>query len=106
MVFISQDLCPENFTHFKNKIVIKKLDVRKYEKTLKEEFTNWIKNGNEEQVFSRILGKALYFFFLSCVIQPVIPYLCFAVFIVCFRLLSLTCSAAIPTRIKKRKEFL
>lgn len=104
MVFISQDLCPENFTHFKKKIVIKKLDVREYEKTLKEEFTNWIKNGNKEQVFSRILGKALYFFFLSCVIQPVIPYLCFAVFIVCFRLLSLTCSAAIPTRIKKRKE--
>ncbi|XP_041530136.1 probable ATP-dependent RNA helicase DDX60 [Microtus oregoni] len=45
----AQDLCPENFTHFKNKIVIKKLDVREYEKNLKEEFTNWIKNGNEEQ---------------------------------------------------------
>lgn len=61
MVFISQDLCPENFTHFKNKIVIKKLDVRKYEKNLKEELTNWIKNGNDEQVFLHILGKALCF---------------------------------------------
>ncbi|CAH6787321.1 Ddx60 [Phodopus roborovskii] len=45
----AQNLCPENFTHFKNKIVIKKSDARKYEKCLKEEFTNWIKNGNEEQ---------------------------------------------------------
>ncbi|XP_036022571.1 probable ATP-dependent RNA helicase DDX60 [Onychomys torridus] len=45
----AQNLCPENFTHFKNKIVIKKLDARKYEESLKEEFTNWIKNGNEEQ---------------------------------------------------------
>ncbi|CAO2612228.1 Probable ATP-dependent RNA helicase DDX60, partial [Lemmus lemmus] len=45
----AQNLCPENFTHLKNKIVIKKLDARKYEESLKEEFTNWIKNGNEEQ---------------------------------------------------------
>ncbi|XP_038173538.1 probable ATP-dependent RNA helicase DDX60, partial [Arvicola amphibius] len=45
----AQNLCPENFTHLKNKIVIKKLDARKYEDSLKEEFTNWIKNGNEEQ---------------------------------------------------------
>ncbi|XP_076409397.1 putative ATP-dependent RNA helicase DDX60 [Peromyscus maniculatus bairdii] len=45
----AQNLCPENFAHFKNKIVIKKLDARKYEESLKEEFTNWIKNGNEEQ---------------------------------------------------------
>ncbi|XP_050017753.1 probable ATP-dependent RNA helicase DDX60 isoform X3 [Alexandromys fortis] len=45
----AQNLCPENFTHLKNKIVIKKLDARKYEESLKEEFTNWIKNGNVEQ---------------------------------------------------------
>ncbi|KAK7817668.1 hypothetical protein U0070_018632 [Myodes glareolus] len=45
----AKNLCPENFTHLKNKIVIKKLDARKYEESLKEEFTNWIKNGNEEQ---------------------------------------------------------
>ncbi|XP_059100446.1 probable ATP-dependent RNA helicase DDX60 [Peromyscus eremicus] len=45
----AQNLCPENFAHFKNKIVIKKLDARKYEESLKEEFTNWIKNGNKEQ---------------------------------------------------------
>ncbi|XP_076770308.1 putative ATP-dependent RNA helicase DDX60 isoform X2 [Arvicanthis niloticus] len=45
----AQNLCPENFTPFKNKIVIKKLDARKYEESLKEEFTNWVKNGNEEE---------------------------------------------------------
>ncbi|EGW01370.1 putative ATP-dependent RNA helicase DDX60 [Cricetulus griseus] len=45
----AQNLCPENFTHLKNKIVIKKSDAREYEKSLKEEFTNWVKNGNEEQ---------------------------------------------------------
>lgn len=45
----AQNLCPENFTQFKNKIVIKKLDARKYEESLKEEFTNWVKNGNEEE---------------------------------------------------------
>lgn len=45
----AQNLCPENFTHFKNKIVIKKSDAREYEASLKEEFTSWIKNGNEEQ---------------------------------------------------------
>ncbi|KAL1773034.1 putative ATP-dependent RNA helicase DDX60, partial [Sigmodon hispidus] len=45
----AQNLWPENFTHFKDKIVIKKSDARKYEESLKEEFTNWIKNGNEEQ---------------------------------------------------------
>ncbi|XP_006896732.1 PREDICTED: probable ATP-dependent RNA helicase DDX60-like [Elephantulus edwardii] len=42
----AQELCPEKFTHFKNKIVIKKLDARKYEENLKAELANWIKNGN------------------------------------------------------------
>ncbi|XP_012580452.1 PREDICTED: probable ATP-dependent RNA helicase DDX60 [Condylura cristata] len=42
----AQELCPENYIHFKNKIVIKKLDARKYEESLKAELTNWIKNGN------------------------------------------------------------
>ncbi|XP_039732062.1 putative ATP-dependent RNA helicase DDX60 [Pteropus medius] len=45
----AQELCPENFLHFKNKIVIKKLDARKYEESLKAELTNWIKNGNAEE---------------------------------------------------------
>ncbi|KAM9191809.1 putative ATP-dependent RNA helicase DDX60 [Dugong dugon] len=45
----AQELCPEEFIHFKNKIVIKKLDVRKYEESLKAELTNWIKNGKIEQ---------------------------------------------------------
>ncbi|KAK2115067.1 hypothetical protein P7K49_005693 [Saguinus oedipus] len=33
-----------------NKVVIKKLDVRKYEENLKAELTNWIKNGKAKQV--------------------------------------------------------
>ncbi|XP_045687217.1 probable ATP-dependent RNA helicase DDX60 isoform X1 [Phyllostomus hastatus] len=45
----AQELCPENFIHFKNKVVIKKMDVRKYEESLKAELTNWIKNGNVEE---------------------------------------------------------
>ncbi|XP_036137795.1 probable ATP-dependent RNA helicase DDX60 isoform X2 [Molossus molossus] len=45
----AQELCPENFIHFKNKIVIKKMDARKYEESLKTELTNWIKNGNVEE---------------------------------------------------------
>ncbi|XP_029336518.1 probable ATP-dependent RNA helicase DDX60 isoform X3 [Mus caroli] len=53
----AQNLCPENFTQFKNKIVIKKLDARKYEESLKEEFTNWVKNGNEEE--ARMVLKKL-----------------------------------------------
>uniref|UniRef100_A0A2K6K435 RNA helicase n=1 Tax=Rhinopithecus bieti TaxID=61621 RepID=A0A2K6K435_RHIBE len=40
----AQELCPEEFILFKNKIVIKKLDARKYEENLKAELTNWIKN--------------------------------------------------------------
>lgn len=53
----AQNLCPENFTQFKNKIVIKKLDARKYEESLKEEFTNWVKNGNEKE--ARLVLKKL-----------------------------------------------
>ncbi|EDL82748.1 rCG41175, partial [Rattus norvegicus] len=53
----AQNLCPENFTQFKNKIVIKMLDARKYEESLKEEFTNWVKNGNEKE--ARLVLKNL-----------------------------------------------
>ncbi|XP_033071524.1 probable ATP-dependent RNA helicase DDX60-like isoform X2 [Trachypithecus francoisi] len=46
----AQELCPEEFILFKNKIVIKKLDARKYEENLKAELTNWIKNGKVKKV--------------------------------------------------------
>ncbi|KAM4836866.1 putative ATP-dependent RNA helicase DDX60 [Thomomys bottae] len=46
----AQNLCPENFIHFKNKVVIKKMDARKYEESLKAELTSWVKNGNIKQV--------------------------------------------------------
>uniref|UniRef100_A0A8C3XTJ1 DExD/H-box helicase 60 n=1 Tax=Chelydra serpentina TaxID=8475 RepID=A0A8C3XTJ1_CHESE len=42
----ADELDPEKFTHFKNKIVITKADVRKYEEGLKEELNNWIVHGN------------------------------------------------------------
>ncbi|XP_038173537.1 probable ATP-dependent RNA helicase DDX60 [Arvicola amphibius] len=68
----AQNLCPENFPLFKNNVVIKKMDVRKYEESLKEEFTNWVKNGNQEQArmvlqklspdFHDHSGRILYFF--------------------------------------------
>ncbi|XP_066243861.1 probable ATP-dependent RNA helicase DDX60 isoform X1 [Saccopteryx leptura] len=45
----AQEFCPEKFVHFKNKIVIKKMDARKYEESLKAELTSWIKNGNVEE---------------------------------------------------------
>ncbi|XP_058406303.1 probable ATP-dependent RNA helicase DDX60 [Diceros bicornis minor] len=45
----AQELCPEEFIHFENKIVIKKLDARKYEESLKAELTSWVKNGNAKE---------------------------------------------------------
>ncbi|XP_036914143.1 probable ATP-dependent RNA helicase DDX60 isoform X2 [Sturnira hondurensis] len=45
----AQELGPENFIHFKNKIVVKKMDARKYEESLKAELANWIKNGNAKE---------------------------------------------------------
>ncbi|XP_042556908.1 probable ATP-dependent RNA helicase DDX60 [Dipodomys spectabilis] len=45
----AQNLCPENFIHFKNKVVIKKSDARKYEESLKSELTSWVKDGNIKQ---------------------------------------------------------
>lgn len=66
VVFLFQELCPENFIHFKNKIVIKKMDARKYEESLKAELTNWIKNGNVEEVISHVFGEVCY---LLCFLQ-------------------------------------
>ncbi|GAB5570388.1 probable ATP-dependent RNA helicase DDX60 isoform X1 [Prionailurus iriomotensis] len=45
----AQELDPEKSIHCKNKIVIKKLDARKYEESLKAELTSWIKNGHAEE---------------------------------------------------------
>ncbi|XP_067407877.1 probable ATP-dependent RNA helicase DDX60 [Emydura macquarii macquarii] len=43
----ADELDPEKFTHFKNKIVITKADARKYEEELKEELKNWIVHDNK-----------------------------------------------------------
>lgn len=41
---------PEEFVSFKNNIVIKKMDVRKYEQELKKELSNWIAVGQRQKV--------------------------------------------------------
>ncbi|XP_019376606.1 PREDICTED: probable ATP-dependent RNA helicase DDX60 [Gavialis gangeticus] len=46
----AQDLDPEEFLSFKNKIVIKKADARNYEQELKKELTNWIALGQKDKV--------------------------------------------------------
>ncbi|XP_074085103.1 putative ATP-dependent RNA helicase DDX60 isoform X2 [Macrotis lagotis] len=51
----AKEFCPEEFVDFKNKIVITKMDARKYEAALKEELSNWIKNGQENEA-KKVLG--------------------------------------------------
>ncbi|NXF95120.1 DDX60 helicase, partial [Eubucco bourcierii] len=46
----AQELDPEEFVFFKNKVVIKKSDVRKYEQELKEELHKWIVLGQRQKV--------------------------------------------------------
>ncbi|XP_054238845.1 probable ATP-dependent RNA helicase DDX60 [Indicator indicator] len=46
----AQELDPEEFIFFKNKVVIKKADVRKYEQELKEELCKWIVLGQRQKV--------------------------------------------------------
>uniref|UniRef100_A0A8D0HKL6 DExD/H-box helicase 60 n=1 Tax=Sphenodon punctatus TaxID=8508 RepID=A0A8D0HKL6_SPHPU len=45
-----QELDPEEFVYFKNKIIITKADARKYEQELKKELTVWISLGQSEKV--------------------------------------------------------
>uniref|UniRef100_A0A8B9GNU6 DExD/H-box helicase 60 n=1 Tax=Amazona collaria TaxID=241587 RepID=A0A8B9GNU6_9PSIT len=46
----AQELDPEAFVSFKNKVVIKKADVRKYEQELKKELSKWIALGQRQKV--------------------------------------------------------
>uniref|UniRef100_A0A8B9I9N4 DExD/H-box helicase 60 n=1 Tax=Anser brachyrhynchus TaxID=132585 RepID=A0A8B9I9N4_9AVES len=46
----AQELDPEEFVSFKNKVVIKKTDVRKYEQELKKELSKWIELGQRQKV--------------------------------------------------------
>ncbi|NWV08836.1 DDX60 helicase, partial [Ptilonorhynchus violaceus] len=46
----AQELDPEEFVSFKNKVVIKKADVRKYEEELKKELSKWIVLGQRQKV--------------------------------------------------------
>ncbi|NWV01262.1 DDX60 helicase, partial [Upupa epops] len=45
-----RELDPEEFVFFKNKVVIKKTDVRKYEQELKKELSKWIACGQRKKV--------------------------------------------------------
>ncbi|NXN96187.1 DDX60 helicase, partial [Rhinopomastus cyanomelas] len=45
-----QELDPEEFVCFKDKVVIKKADVRKYERELKKELSKWIECGQRKKV--------------------------------------------------------
>lgn len=47
---VFQELDPEEFVSFKNKIVIKKADVRLYEQELKKELSKWIVLGQRQKV--------------------------------------------------------
>ncbi|NXK85555.1 DDX60 helicase, partial [Formicarius rufipectus] len=46
----AQELDPEKFVSFKNKVVIKKADARKYEQELKKELSKWIVLGQRQKV--------------------------------------------------------
>ncbi|KFP76553.1 putative ATP-dependent RNA helicase DDX60, partial [Acanthisitta chloris] len=46
----AQELEPEEFVSFKNKVVIKKADARKYEQELKKELSEWIMLGQNQKV--------------------------------------------------------
>lgn len=69
---VFKELCPENFIYFKNKLVIKKLDARKYEESLKEELRTWVTDGNiKKVVFLDFVfwGKySIFYIVFSCVI--------------------------------------
>uniref|UniRef100_A0A663DPU9 DExD/H-box helicase 60 n=1 Tax=Aquila chrysaetos chrysaetos TaxID=223781 RepID=A0A663DPU9_AQUCH len=54
----AQELDPEEFVCFKNKVVIKKADVRKYEQELKKELRKWIVLGQRQKV-TVVTGLAL-----------------------------------------------
>uniref|UniRef100_A0A8C8RUS1 DExD/H-box helicase 60 n=1 Tax=Pelusios castaneus TaxID=367368 RepID=A0A8C8RUS1_9SAUR len=54
-----QELDPEEFTYFKNKIVITKTDARIYAQELKKELTNWIVLGQREKVTKNVTSMSL-----------------------------------------------
>lgn len=45
-----KELEPEEYICFKNKVIIKKTDAKKYEQDLKEELSSWIALGQKDKV--------------------------------------------------------
>ena len=77
VAFLFKELDPEKFIHFKDKIVIRKLDARKYEESLKAELTSWVKNGHAEEViftffFFFFWQNPMFFVFLTFVAIAII----------------------------------
>lgn len=67
---VFQELDPEEFVSFKNKVVIKKADVRKYEQELKKELSKWIVLGQRQKVTVAIghFLKIVYSFKITIII--------------------------------------
>uniref|UniRef100_A0ACB8E7R2 Uncharacterized protein n=1 Tax=Sphaerodactylus townsendi TaxID=933632 RepID=A0ACB8E7R2_9SAUR len=54
----AHELEPEEYICFKNKITIKKADVRKYEQDLKEELSGWVAVGEKDKWLTQtVLGR-------------------------------------------------
>lgn len=87
VAFLFKEFDPDKFIHFKNKIVVKKLDARKYEESLKAEFTSWIKNGHtEEVIFTCFWQNPMFLVFLSCIVVIVIIIIIITIIILVFNL--------------------
>uniref|UniRef100_A0A8D0HPZ3 DExD/H-box helicase 60 n=1 Tax=Sphenodon punctatus TaxID=8508 RepID=A0A8D0HPZ3_SPHPU len=75
-----QELDPEEFVYFKNKIIITKADARKYEQELKKELTVWISLGQSEKVTK--METAAQNIFRNVKKKQMIRLLCFNEFII------------------------
>ncbi|ELV12472.1 putative ATP-dependent RNA helicase DDX60 [Tupaia chinensis] len=53
----TKELEPEEFSYFKNKVVIMRPDAKKYEEELKKEMLHWIEQDPDKQVLDSVLLK-------------------------------------------------
>uniref|UniRef100_A0A8C4JL26 DExD/H-box helicase 60 n=1 Tax=Dromaius novaehollandiae TaxID=8790 RepID=A0A8C4JL26_DRONO len=76
------------FVLFKNKVVIKKVDVRKYEKELKKELTRWIAVGQRQKYHNSI-----HIFISKSIIRIHLTDIYYVLFILSFGINSVECAA-------------
>uniref|UniRef100_A0A8C4JPE9 DExD/H-box helicase 60 n=1 Tax=Dromaius novaehollandiae TaxID=8790 RepID=A0A8C4JPE9_DRONO len=86
----AQELDPEEFVLFKNKVVIKKVDVRKYEKELKKELTRWIAVGQRQKV---TYHNSIHIFISKSIIRIHLTDIYYVLFILSFGINSVECAA-------------